>query len=131
MQIQDRSSASPPPARDWIFKGKNFFDEGSAALEIFLYNSVNKAASLPFTVTLCRDSEGPRAVFPEMTSGPWDLEELPSEPAFVNFYGRGSIAAVKADIEDKGCGVKEWAYCILEGKSRRGVYRREDQKLCG
>ena len=24
LQIQDRSSASPPPARDWIFKGKIF-----------------------------------------------------------------------------------------------------------
>lgn len=109
--------SEPSSGQGLDLQGKNFFDEGSAALEIFLYNSVNKAASLPFTVTLCRDSEGPRAVFPEMTSGPWDLEELPSEPAFVNFYGRGSIAAVKADIEDKGCGVKGWAYCILEGKA--------------
>lgn len=109
--------SDPSSGKGLDLQGEDFFDEGSAALEIFLYNSVNKAASFPFTVTLYKDSEGPWAVFPEMSSGPWDLEKLSSELTFENFYGQDFDAAVKAEVKDEGSGVKKWAYYIMEGKS--------------
>ena len=55
--------SEPSSGQGLDLQGKNFFDEGSAALEIFLYNSVNKAASLPFTVTLCQRFRRPLGQF--------------------------------------------------------------------